>query len=182
MTAARFTTVLASASLSMLLGVGCASAVCGYTTASSSSITGSISYDGVATSVSNTDVSAFERNLDANWSVGPKVGADDESLKIDFKGAPLAEGSFSLEAQGARLCHDYVSGPYCEPATGTIVVTKFVIDPCGTGEKIGCPTHLEADVNGTAMRSGQSIDLHVHLHVDGKRVPYEGCIGDRLGK
>jgi hypothetical protein len=156
----------------------CASALCGDTTVDSSSITGPITEEGVAVSYETTDVSAFSDSITAGWTrTGHQY--DEEILRVSFKTSPLTQGSFALETQGAQFC----MGPSaCMPVTGTLVVSHFVVDPCGNGpSNIGCPTHLDADVQG-AVNDGKTLTINVHLHVDGKRTPYKGCVGDRIGK
>ena len=162
---------------------GCGGVGCGDTTAESSSISGSMTYDGVSATYTRTSVSAFSDSIVASWLTGPDVNNDENILRLAFKDAPLAEGTFVLEAQTPDLC----AGAACESAgtmgkmVGTLVVTKFVVDPCSPPYNIGCPTQFDADVKGKTT-DGRSVALDVHLHVEGKRVAAEGCIGNRLGK
>lgn len=169
-----------------LLGIfasGCGGSACGDTTAQSSSITGAMTYGGVAATYTQTNVSAFSDSIVASWTTGPDAIADGDMLRLAFKNAPLAQGSFALEAQNPQLC----IGSACESAAttgnmvGTMVVTKFVVDPCAPPSNIGCATQLDADVKGKTT-DGSNIVLDVHLHLEGKQVAAEGCIGNRLGK
>jgi hypothetical protein len=164
----------------LLASTGCS--VCGDTTAQSSAILGTVTYDGIASSRTSESISAFDSDVSVSWH-------DDHgnrTVHIDFDdSAPLTTGEFALEAQGATACtSDSMANVICSPVTGTLSVTLFVLDHCGTGSRIddiGCPTHFEADLQLSAD-VGVRMETKVHLHEDGKLVPYHGCVGDRFGK
>lgn len=158
--------VLATTGLGLVF-LGCSTGgLCGSTTSSSSSMTGTIDYTGTPMKFRTPRVSSQSGYLTATWYHELDDGADD--LRIDFDSKkPLAAGTYVLDQLKTSVC-DYQQSPACGSLTGTLVVTTFAVDSCGDASEF-CPKHFEADLHASVARGDVKVTLDVHLHEDGSR-------------